>query len=306
MTAKTDPSPTPAPEEQSRRVPSWLVVFGAFLGAVVGVIVVRLVLFGFAGKYGFDERTLWNYLDVFLVPVVVAAATIWLTVWENRRQLKDQKNRRDRELEIEGQRAQDAALQAYLDKMSELLIDGQLRKEEDRYADKRITARARTLAVLRQLDDGGRKRTILLFLREARLINRKDHLRDCLKLNPPIVGLRDADLTNANLRHAKLINTNRDEPISLEEANLEGADLLGADLQGADLQKTNLKKADLTGANLNEANLSGAKGWSAKQVAAAAYLEGTTMPDGRTLRGDKSPDGPTREEWLNDQRGPRG
>ncbi len=172
--------------------------------------------------------------------------------------------------------------------MSELLIDRQLRNEVDRYVDKRITARARTLAVLRQLDDGERKRTILLFLREARLINREDHPRDGHEVNPPIVGLRDADLTNANLRRAKLINTDRDEPISLAGANLEGANLQGADLEGADLAE----------ANLNKANLSGAKGWTAKQVAAAEYPQGTTMPDGQTLRGDLSPYGPTFEEWI--------
>jgi hypothetical protein len=33
----------------------------------------------------------------------------------------------------------------------------------------------------------------------------------------------------------------------------------------------------------------------------AKSLKGTTMPDGETLSGDKKPDGPTFEEWLESQ-----
>jgi membrane protein DedA with SNARE-associated domain len=77
-------SSSAGPEERSSRVPSWLVVLAAFLGAVVGVIAARL------GSFGFAEKTVWNYLDVFLVPVAVAAATAWLTWAQNKRQRKDE------------------------------------------------------------------------------------------------------------------------------------------------------------------------------------------------------------------------
>jgi hypothetical protein len=33
-------------------------------------------------------------------------------------------------------------------------------------------------------------------------------------------------------------------------------------------------------------------------LSAASSLEGATMPDGQTLRGDKTPNGPTFEDWL--------
>jgi hypothetical protein len=226
------------------------------------------------------DRTLWNWLDLLIIPVVLAIGGYWF----NRQQ-------QSREFAIAEQRSQDEALQAYLDKMSELLIDGQLRKEKDPYADKRITARAQTLAVLRQLADGGRKRTILLFLREARLINRKDLPRECPKVNPPIVGLRDADLTNANLRRAKLIDSRRNEPVSLEGANLEGAALQGPDLEGADLSDAILSGALLRGANLVGADLKDAKGLTQGQVdqAYGSYQWADNMPDTKLPDGLQKP-----------------
>jgi hypothetical protein len=32
-------------------------------------------------------------------------------------------------------------------------------------------------------------------------------------------------------------------------------------------------------------------------------LEGTTMPDGQTLRDDETPNGPTLEDWIKNQEG---
>src|SRR5215217_8782461 len=90
-------------------------------------------------------------------------------------------------------RAQGEALQTYLDKMSELLIDKKLHKKDDPYDVTRVTARAETLAVLRRMD-GGRKRIVLLFLREARLINSAPRVSSGHTVSPRIVGLRDADL----------------------------------------------------------------------------------------------------------------
>jgi hypothetical protein len=164
VAAETGPPPA-GPEERPSRVPSWLVVFTAFLGAVVGVIVARLVLFGLAGKFGFAGKTVWdyrfagktvwNYLDVFLVPVAIALVTLWLTLWDNRRQRKAEEAARERELAVENQRAQDAALQAYLDQMSHLLLEKNLRNAKED-SEVRTLARARTLTALTRLDSEAR------------------------------------------------------------------------------------------------------------------------------------------------------
>jgi uncharacterized protein YjbI with pentapeptide repeats len=268
MVAESGSPPAADSEERSRRVPSWLLVFAAFLGSVVGVIVARLVLVGFAGEfdyarktvwdYSFAGKTVWMYLDVFLVPAAVAVATFWFTSQQNRRQREAEDAQEQIAMAAEEQRAQDEALQVYLDRMSELLIYQRLHDHRNEYDAERVTARARTLAVLRSLD-GVRKRTVLLFLREARLINRNvvPHY------DARYVGLDDADLSKADLRGARLVSTSKEEFISLKNTNLKCAKLseamlYGADLSGADLSGADLSGADLRGADLSEAKLNGA------------------------------------------------
>jgi uncharacterized protein YjbI with pentapeptide repeats len=222
----------------------------AILAILIGLAIVITAVCGYVlgGKWsGLTEpklRAFWDWLNLLIVPIVLALGGYLFTRSEARRAQG-----------LANQRAQDEALQAYLDKMSELLINKNLHEKRDPYDDMRITARAQTLAVLRQLNED-RKGIVLLFLREARLINRNDSPPDRRKRYARIVGLRDADLKNANLRDAKLINADRDEPVSLEGAILKGADLQGADLQGADLREADLRGADLRRTNLSEADLS--------------------------------------------------
>jgi uncharacterized protein YjbI with pentapeptide repeats len=244
MTAETDPTPTRDPDEQSSRGVIWLQVFAAFLGAVVGVIVVRLVLFGFSGKSGFAEKTLWDYLDVFLVPVVVAVATFWLTVWESRRQRKDQENQQKLQDQADQARARDEALQAYLDQMSTLLLEKDLRSstEDNTTEDSkeaRTLARARTLTILPRLD-GVRKRSVVQFLHETGLINK----------HAPVTLLDGADLSGTNLSEANLLEVSL-SLANLRKADLNNAFLVEADLRGAQLQGANVRSSDLYGADLS-------------------------------------------------------
>jgi uncharacterized protein YjbI with pentapeptide repeats len=221
---------------------------------ILGVLLILAVVSSI-----FDTR-LWKLLKALALPITVGAAVPWLN-WLQKK----------REQAVEDQRAQDGALQAYLDKMAELLTDGHLHEKADQYDTTRITARARALAVLSQLD-GKRKRTVLLFLREARLINRYDYLdpddpqqRHDVRYYAHYVGLGGADLSGADLDRARLISTSGKEPISLKGANLKdakmseailrGADLSGVDLSGADLRKADLRRADLSKADLSEADL---------------------------------------------------
>jgi Pentapeptide repeats (8 copies) len=257
---------------------------------IAAILVLLIIAANFAGWTGFQDRTPWEYLDVFLVPAAVTVATLWFTSTQEKIAL-----------DAEERRAQDEALQAYLDKMSELLIDKELHKKADRYHPMRVTARARTLALLEQLDEK-RKGTVLLFLREARLINSQARCHEGrLVAYPRLVGLKDADLKNAHLREARLISEDRREAVSLEGADLEGADLVDADLESADLRKVVLKSATLSGAILSGTDLSGADLTNATvtetQLATCKSLEGATMPDGQSLKSDDNPGGPTFEEW---------
>ena len=74
-------------------------------GGIVAVLAVA-ILIGY--RYGI---TLWDWLELLIVPAVIAGGGFWF----NRQQ-------RERELEIAEQRAQDDALHAYLDQMSGMLV----------------------------------------------------------------------------------------------------------------------------------------------------------------------------------------
>jgi uncharacterized protein YjbI with pentapeptide repeats len=305
MTAETGSS-SAGPEERSSRVPSWLVVFAAFVGAVVGVIVARLVLLGLTRRFGFAGKTVWDYLDVFLVPVAVALATVWFTLWENARQRKLQAVQQHLQLEVENQRAQDAALQAYLDQMSELLADKERPLHTAQPGDSLGTiARARTLTVLTRLD-GVRKGSVLRFLYESALIIKE---RSTLSLRgadlsnayrgegdvtadvpvPPTPSgrfptpyeARERLLATVELLNRAVVLGGRDlRNANLRGVNLSGAYLKAAFLDGADLREAYLSNADLSRADLTDANLNGANLQEARLRKAS--LEGAIL-DGANL-----------------------
>ena len=206
------------------------------------------------------------------------------------------------ERELGERRAQDEALQAYLNQMGSLLLVRDLRNsEEDNEV--RTLARARTLTVLDILG-GERKRAVVTFLYEARLIEAPNPIVDIsgadlqaaqLQLNPYVgvdlhgtylndgpdkdhrgallydCDLRDADLRDADLGYADLkrghLNDGPDEDAIgavLIRAVLGSTDLRDADLRDADLRDAYLGYADLRGANLLHADLSNADLSSAK------------------------------------------
>jgi uncharacterized protein YjbI with pentapeptide repeats len=226
------------------------------------------------------RKTLWDWLQLFIVPLALAAIGLWFAAQQDFRQQQIEEQRAKSEREIEKQRAQDAALQAYLDQMSQLMLGGDLRGSEEG-SEVRTLARARTRAVLGQLDSP-RRRSVVQFLYEASLLEKENpvvslsgvrlHDADLSKLD-----LSEADLSGAILRSADLSGADLSET-DLSEADLSAAELSwavlsGADLSGADLSETDLYVADLSGADLSGARLSGAN-------LSAADLSGADMGDG--------------------------
>ena len=114
----------------------------------VGIVAVLTgaVLMGY--RYGI---TLWDWLKLLIVPTVIAGGGLWFNVQQ-----------REREQRIASERAQDEALQGYLDGMSQLLTNKERPLHSAQPGDTLSTvARARTLTVLSRLD-GARKRLALL------------------------------------------------------------------------------------------------------------------------------------------------
>jgi uncharacterized protein YjbI with pentapeptide repeats len=141
----------------------------------------------------------------------------------------------------------ETALQAYLDKMSELLLEKHLKSHPE--DEVREIAGVRTLTILARLD-AHRKRSVLHFLHESGLIDKSKR----------IVNLSGANLSSADLHG-----------IDLRSADLQETDLHGADLSSADLHGANLRGADLSGTILTQ-----------EQWEKAESLQGATMPDGST------------------------
>ena len=258
-------------------------------------------------------KTVWDWLQLLIVPIMLSLITIAFTCQQDVRQQHLADSRADEARKIEDQRAQQATLQAYLDQMGTLLLDRDLHgADED--SDVRRLARARTLVVLDALGPD-RQNKVFRFLSETELIQAGTGDR------PPIVSLKYASLRdfelrgkqlleNTDLTQAKLYGADLSEAhleatdlsgAHLEEANLSGAILVGASLSGAYLRDADLSGADLSGADLTDAggrfesgahmngadlsgaDLSGADLTNAEvtrdQLQRAASLKGATLPD---------------------------
>ena len=268
-------------------------------------------------------KTLWDWLALFIVPALLAIGGVLISQQIQRQQ-------KQREEIAANLRAQDEALRAYLDQMSDLMVDKEMRNKPEA-PDLRRLAQARTLAILLGLDRD-RKRLPLKLIYELSLIMKEEPI-----LNLKNAGLDTADLSEITLHDACL------REVDLRLANLSGADLKGSDLRGADLRGANLSNANLSdtvlvganllpydetqpakfnapsllngadpsnidssndhltptnlgGADLSNADLSGAyltgAGVSEEQLDTCKSLQGATMPDGQKY-----------EEWLRDREG---
>jgi uncharacterized protein YjbI with pentapeptide repeats len=247
-------------QEQKRRersfiselIPDWHLTKGQQLW-VVRIVIVIVVLLGLLTLIGLPFGiTLWDWAELLIVPLVLAGGGLWFNQWQQDRDRKLATQQQDRDRKLATQRAQDEALQAYFDHISQLLTDRDRPLRRAQLGDGLSTvARARTLTTLRQLGAEG-KSSLLQFLYQSGLIWRRG----------PVVSLAEADLSEAKLSWANL----RKADLSwadLSDAKLSWADLSGTNLRSAILRKADLTYAllsgvDLTGANLLKANLSDA------------------------------------------------
>jgi uncharacterized protein YjbI with pentapeptide repeats len=183
---------------------------------------------------------------VLAVPAVVGLGAAWYTAQQGR--VSDREN-------TDNQR--ETALQAYIDKMSDLLLHEKLRDSGEGDEVRKI-ARVRTLTILPRLD-ADRKGTVVRFLHESGLIER----------DSPILSLYGADLRGINFQTTYLLSGRRASlspqgaafsswktTYTFSSASLAGVDLSGADLSGANLARAVLQHARLSDARLIRADLS--------------------------------------------------
>jgi uncharacterized protein YjbI with pentapeptide repeats len=202
--------------------------------------------------YFVANKTLWQFLDLLIVPLALAIIGFGFTAQQQVRQTQ-----------IEEQRAQNAALQAYLDQMNPLILDKHLLDSEE--GDAVFTlAKARTTTVLAQLD-GVHNQAVTRFLSDSGLLRKpallaKADLQDA-KLHKAVLqnaNLADTVLKSANLTDAELADADFSAEGQATTADLPKADLSRATLLGANLSGCSQKEATLTDANLQSADLSSA------------------------------------------------
>ena len=242
-------------------------------------------------------KTLWDWMQLLIIPAVLAIAgyTFTLTTSQNERRATEQRSKdeqkaaeqrsqTERDIALDNQR--EAALQDYIDKMSELLLEEKLRESQQGDEVQKI-ARVRTLTVLTRLDSR-RKRSVLQFLYELGLINKEACIVDLRGADLQGANLREVPLNGAFLGETNLHGANLTRALLgesyLNGANLRKANLCGADLRGANLSYANLYGADLTGAYLSGAELTRAylscTEVTQEQLKQAKSLKGAIMPDG--------------------------
>ena len=199
-----------------------------------------------AKNTGFEVKTLWDWMELLVIPVVLAVGVFYLNRSERAVERQIAEERANLEREIATDRQQETALQAYIDRMSELLLKEKLLTTE--VEEVRDVARTRTLTLFRVLDPT-RKGLVLRFLHEADLI---------CKGNPIILlkgtDLRWANLSGANLRSVNLSGANL-YSTNLFDANLSDSDLSNVILNEAILFNTDLRNTDLSNAYLNDTDL---------------------------------------------------
>jgi uncharacterized protein YjbI with pentapeptide repeats len=221
-------------------------------------------------RWGFRGMTVRNWLELLIVPLVLVGIGLLFEMQQADRQQATEQQQQA----LAEQRPQDEALQAYLDQMSQLMLERKLLEAEP--GDPVHTlAQARTSTVILSLD-AEHNESVTRFLIDSGLAESSEASAGLLS---------EIALSHANLSGAYLPNAN------LFGADLSGANLSDAHLYQANLSEANLSRADLSRADLSRANLSDAQGITNEELEQQAdSLKGATMPNGLKY-----------EDWLKDR-----
>jgi hypothetical protein len=173
---------------------------------------------------GFQEKTLWDWLDLLLVPLILGIGIATIETMESRRVDYNLTERYKQEM-----------LRDYFRNIHALVFNKQnmtTLKNAERYDPQRELLGSQTLTTLEVLEeDTTRKSQIIRFIGNSSLSR--------------FIPLRRANLADTNLSHVDLTGADL-RLTNLKRANLTGANLCRADLSGAKIQQ-----ADLTDAKYN-------------------------------------------------------
>jgi uncharacterized protein YjbI with pentapeptide repeats len=216
-----------------------------------------------SGFYGYVDtkgdyhrgKTLWDWLQLLIVPIVLATAALWFNHASQRNLML-----------IEEDRSKEDVLQDYFSGMENLILNNSL--IDARLSDNAVVldiARAKTITVLRVLDEP-RQSAVFQFLRDS-------GLSDFLLINATMrkMSFDGCDISHVNLTEAEM-NMTSFVDASLMGASLNQAYLIEADMRRAILDGAKMERAILTDANLSRAYL-------IVTDLSGAYMRGVNLSD---------------------------
>jgi uncharacterized protein YjbI with pentapeptide repeats len=214
---------------------------------------------------GFKGKNSWDWLQLLIVPVLLAGSAFYLDNQSEKRQESVAKERYENETTLADERAKQETLNNYFSQMKDLLLSEGLRKASAD-SEVRSVARAITTTTVKNLD-GDRNALVIDFLGESNLLKKPEETNTNPKSKQlkPILSFAELNLTGADLSEVNLSQADLSEA-NLSQADLSEANLSRADLSQADLSEANLSRADLSGADLNGANLSGTNMTDVKDI----------------------------------------
>lgn len=189
---------------------------------------------------GIQGKTFWDFLQLAIMPLVLLGLATYFSHQQKTLELNRAEKNEKLQKELNESRVQEDRIDAYLNKMSDLLVNKKLGTSK-RNDPTRITARALTGWIFARIASH-RKGFVLRFLYEARLLTVKD----------PKISLVDVDLKGAYLASQKLSG------INLRGAFLSGSNFMFADLKNSNLSETYFSEGSFWGTNLSHSNLRGA------------------------------------------------
>ena len=222
-------------------------------------------------------RTVWNWLQLLLVPIILIAGFAWLSFQQSQSNLQLSQQQHNTALQIADAQQQATILSIYQSNISDMMLHDGLRTSQPS-STVALVAEVDTATALRQLESAG-KGNLLRFLYETALINNNTHVIVLSQLDAHNANLVNIDLRDTYLFGLDLHGSDM-RGIHLSDATLNYASLANANLTGADLHGSDMRDIDLTGANLSGANLKDVTELTSAQLAKAKSLTGATMPDG--------------------------
>jgi uncharacterized protein YjbI with pentapeptide repeats len=182
-------------------------------------------------RWGFRGMTVRNWLELLIVPLVlVGIGLLFENQQANRQQAMEEQQqaleerRAEAERELAEQQAQDEALQAYLDQMSQLMLERKL-LEAEQGESVHTLAQARTSTVILRLD-AEHNESVTRFLINSGLAESSEAsarlLREIALSHATLSDayLPDADVSGADLSYARGVTS---EELAQQVRTLEGA-----------------------------------------------------------------------------------